>query len=80
MVSREQVMIRSGTTEPKIDCPDNLWELVDADKDHGAHGAFDSRASSSSPQLWTSTHRSLIAAGVTCGVALLAPFHRRGKN
>jgi NAD(P)-dependent dehydrogenase (short-subunit alcohol dehydrogenase family) len=60
--------------------PNNLWEPVDADKDHGAHGAFDSRASSSSPQLWTSTHRSLIAAGVTCGIALFAVFHRRGKN
>src|SRR5712691_3661856 len=24
--------------------PDNLWEPVDAEKDHGAHGQFDSRA------------------------------------
>jgi hypothetical protein len=26
-------------------------------KDYGAHGAFDSRASSHSFQLWTTTHR-----------------------
>ena len=35
--------------------PDNLWEPVAGD--HGAHGAFDSRAAASSPALWTVTHR-----------------------
>jgi len=43
--------------------PDNLWEPVDAERDYGAHGHFDSGASSSSPQLWTSMHRNWLAAG-----------------
>src|SRR5437763_3027539 len=40
----------------------NLWQPVAGD--HGAHGAFDARAKESSPQLWTSEHRTLIAMGV----------------
>jgi hypothetical protein len=32
--------------------------------DHGAHGAFDSRASRYSPQLWMSEHRNWIAMGL----------------
>ena len=43
--------------------PDNLWEPVDADVDYGAHGRFDRRASSRSPQLWTSMHRKWLWAG-----------------
>src|SRR2546430_2154975 len=55
--------------------PDNLWEPVDAKKDYGAHGHFDSRAARHSPQLWTSMHRGLIAAGgLVLGGALLANF------
>src|SRR5881227_259527 len=42
--------------------PDNLWQPVPGD--HGAHGAFDARASDWSPQLWTSEHRGWIAAAV----------------
>jgi NAD(P)-dependent dehydrogenase (short-subunit alcohol dehydrogenase family) len=42
--------------------PDNLWRPVAGD--HGAHGAFDARASDWSPQLWTSEHRGWIAAAV----------------
>jgi hypothetical protein len=38
----------------------NLWEPVDAEKDYGAHGSFDSRASYSAPELWTSMHRTLV--------------------
>jgi NAD(P)-dependent dehydrogenase (short-subunit alcohol dehydrogenase family) len=43
--------------------PNNLWEPVDADRDHGAHGSFDARASYHSPQLWTSMHRNWLIAG-----------------
>ena len=51
--------------------PNNLWEPVDEDKDFGAHGRFDERASAQSPQLFATTHRRLLtAAGV--GAALLA--------
>src|SRR5438874_2522717 len=42
--------------------PDNLWQPVPGD--HGAHGAFDARASNWSPQLWTSQHRTWIGIGV----------------
>jgi NAD(P)-dependent dehydrogenase (short-subunit alcohol dehydrogenase family) len=42
--------------------PDNLWQPVPGD--HGAHGAFDARASNWSPQLWTSEHRTWIGIGV----------------
>ena len=42
--------------------PDNLWQPVPGD--HGAHGAFDARASDWSAQLWTSEHRGWIAAAV----------------
>jgi len=41
--------------------PNNLWQPLPGD--HGAHGAFDARASSSSPQLWTSEHRAWIGIG-----------------
>jgi hypothetical protein len=40
----------------------NLWQPVPGD--HGAHGAFDKRATHWSPQLWTSEHRALVAIGV----------------
>ena len=42
----------------------NLWEPVDADQDHGAHGSFDARATRSSPELWTSMHRNLVLGGL----------------
>jgi short-subunit dehydrogenase len=48
--------------------PSNLFEPVSGDP--GAHGDFDSRASSSSPQLWANTHRGLAAMlGVVIGAA-----------
>ncbi|HKF96142.1 MAG TPA: SDR family oxidoreductase, partial [Gammaproteobacteria bacterium] len=57
--------------------PDNLWQPVPGD--HDAHGAFDSRASDCSPQLWTSEHRGFLTLVmvtlVTCG--LLAFFKER---
>jgi NAD(P)-dependent dehydrogenase (short-subunit alcohol dehydrogenase family) len=49
------------TGEPKEDRPDNLWQPVDDSKDHGAHGVFDDRARSWSPQLWLDTHRNWVA-------------------
>jgi len=42
--------------------PNNLWQPVPGD--HGAHGAFDARASNSSPQLWTSEHRAWLGIGL----------------
>lgn len=61
--------------------PDNLWEPVDADADHGAHGSFDSRATFHSPQLWTSMHRTwLAAAAVFLAGAVVAHFVARDRN
>ena len=48
--------------------PNNLWQPVPGD--HGAHGAFDARARSWSPQLWTSEHRTLLAlAAIALGIS-----------
>jgi len=57
--------------------PDNLWEPVDANQDRGAHGVFDSRAHSVSPQLWTNTHRSWFLLGGLLLLGALAPLLRR---
>jgi NAD(P)-dependent dehydrogenase (short-subunit alcohol dehydrogenase family) len=70
-------LARTGFRSQQHDGPedphrlDNLWEPVDSDKDHRAHGAFDSRASPHSPQLWTSIHRVGIAIGALSFTALL---------
>jgi NAD(P)-dependent dehydrogenase (short-subunit alcohol dehydrogenase family) len=53
--------------------PDNLWEAVDAEHDHGAHGTFDKRSRRFSLQLWANKHRRWLAFGalalaaVACG-------------
>jgi short-subunit dehydrogenase len=53
--------------------PNNLYEPVGGDP--GAHGRFDDRAYSFSPQLWTDMHRDWIIGGVLIGAAtLLAGF------
>ena len=56
---------------------DNLWHPVPGD--HGAHGAFDARAHSWSPQLWTSEHRTLLAlAAMALGISgLIALFKNK---
>jgi hypothetical protein len=58
--------------------PNNLWEPVPGD--HGAHGAFDDRASDHSLQLWANTHRGLLAlAGLGLAGAAYAVFSRNGR-
>ena len=55
--------------------PDNLWQPVPGD--HGAHGAFDARARSWSPQLWASEHRTLISlAALALGISGVLAFLR----
>ena len=44
--------------------PDNLWDPVDADEDHGCHGAFDARAHGVSPLFWAEKHKLNYAVGV----------------
>jgi NAD(P)-dependent dehydrogenase (short-subunit alcohol dehydrogenase family) len=57
--------------------PNNLWQPVPGD--YGAHGAFDARARSWSPQLWTSEHRaSAVLAALTLVIyGLLAIFKKK---
>ncbi len=50
------------TSEKKDpDQPENLWEPVPGD--HGPHGNFGDRSRSWSPQVWSDTHRGLLALG-----------------
>ena len=64
----DRYLARTGYDSQQYDGPEdpnrlnNLWQPVPGD--HGAHGAFDARASDWSPQLWTSEHRAWIAIGV----------------
>src|SRR5579884_3409817 len=53
-----------GKQDPNA--PNNLWESVDGE--FGAHGAFDDRAHSTSPELWVDTHRPWLWAVPVAGV------------
>ena len=53
-----------GRQDPNA--PNNLWESVDGE--FGAHGAFDDRAHSTSPELWVDTHRPWLWAVPVAGV------------
>jgi NAD(P)-dependent dehydrogenase (short-subunit alcohol dehydrogenase family) len=70
------------TDEPADpDKPNNLYEPVGGDP--GAHGRFDDRAHSFSPQLWTSMHRDLIVGGMAIGLLATAAgflFANRNKS
>ena len=62
------------TSEPEPERPDNLWEPLDGEggRDYGAHGEFDSRARSTSPETWAARNRewlSILAASLA-GVGL----------
>ena len=47
----------------------NLWAPADARRDYGTHGVFDSRASTTSVQLWASQHHGVL--GAMAGAALM---------
>ncbi len=60
----------------KPDHPNNFWNPVE--KDFGAHGRFDSRAKSFSPQLWLNQNRNTLAAvGLGAAVAAGLAYWRR---
>jgi NAD(P)-dependent dehydrogenase (short-subunit alcohol dehydrogenase family) len=70
---------QTGEARPP-DQPVNLWDPVDGEdgRDFGAHGPFDDRAHTRSPQQWASQHRralALAALGLAGGAARSA---RRG--
>jgi hypothetical protein len=58
-------------TPENPDRPHNLWSPVPGDQ--AAHGAFDDRATESSPQTWAAMHRTAswtLAAGGAAALAL----------
>jgi len=63
---------------------DNLFEPVDGDEDHGAHGRFDDSSRTRSPLLWASEHRGWLAAGAaaaaTGAVTIWATTTRESKD
>ncbi|MCA1575176.1 MAG: short-chain dehydrogenase, partial [Acidobacteria bacterium] len=64
------------TDEPiDPDRPNNLWEPVAGD--HGAHGIFDDRASTFSPQLWANMNRGWPALAGAAGLACAALWKRK---
>ena len=69
-------LARTGYESQQTDEPvgphriDNLWEPAPGDR--GAHGRFDGRAHSFSPQLWADTHRSWVAISATVFAAAAA--------
>jgi NAD(P)-dependent dehydrogenase (short-subunit alcohol dehydrogenase family) len=71
----DHVLAETGYKSQQYDGPvdpdrqNNLWSPVPGD--FGAHGDFDNRARDFSPQLWATTHRGLVLAGVA-GISALA--------
>jgi hypothetical protein len=64
----------SGQQSPEHDPPgdrSNTWEPVYG-AEVQAHGSFDDMSHSRSPELWLSTHRGLVGAGVAAGAGLVA--------
>ncbi len=59
--------------------PTNLWEPLDDDQDFGAHGPFDDRSHSASPQFWLVKHRSAVASAAIGTVTLASALLRRGR-
>ncbi len=83
----DRVLARSGyemqMTDELVDPdrPNNLWEPVEGDR--GAHGIFDDRAYSYSPQAWANTHPGMAAlagVGILAGVAGVAALMRRNSK
>jgi NAD(P)-dependent dehydrogenase (short-subunit alcohol dehydrogenase family) len=60
--------------------PDNLCAPVDDERDHGAHGTFDARATATCPQLWAETHRGWVLGGGLGLAALLAGLASRLRD
>lgn len=71
----------SQQTDEPIDPnrPNNLWQPVAGD--HGAHGIFDDRSYSFSPQAWANMNRGWLAfAGIAAGVVFGAALSMRARS
>lgn len=68
------------TDEPTLERPpSNLWEPVDDERDHGAHGAFGPCASPYSVQLWGTLNRGKLALAGLGAVGIAAALRRRRR-
>lgn len=73
----DRYLARTGYSSQQTDQPvsanrsGNLWEPRDsgAGQDHGAHGEFDQRSRSRSPQLWLAQHPRAVALAVAGAAA-----------
>jgi short-subunit dehydrogenase len=64
------------TKEPvEADRQDNLWQPLAGDR--GAHGQFDDRAASASPQFWLNTHRPWLVVGFALAAVASTAIVRR---
>jgi NAD(P)-dependent dehydrogenase (short-subunit alcohol dehydrogenase family) len=72
----DRYLARTGFDSQQFDGPPpehgryNLWQPVDDDKDHGAHGAFDARATSRSFELMAAKHKGWVAAALLTAAAV----------
>ncbi|MGH9716672.1 MAG: SDR family oxidoreductase [Candidatus Acidiferrales bacterium] len=62
--------------------PDNLWEPLDANEDHGTHGDFGNRSHPTSLQLWADLHRLPLSVGlgIAAGVGASLYLANRGVH
>jgi hypothetical protein len=59
------------------DRPDYVGGPLDDDRDYGSAGPFGSQAHARSPQLWATTHRSLVAAALGAATAVAGALVKR---
>ena len=67
-LARKGVSGQQGPQPIPADRPDNLWHPVPGP--YAAHGTFDEGASTRSLQLWATTHRTWLLAGVGAAAGL----------
>jgi NAD(P)-dependent dehydrogenase (short-subunit alcohol dehydrogenase family) len=75
---RSQQMPLPRESSPEA-TPCNLWEAVDAERDYGAHGRFDTRSSPYSIQFWGTRHRGALALAALGAGGLAAAWIRRRR-
>ena len=81
----DRYLARTGFSSQQTDtpnplgAPENLWKPLDGPDghDHGAHGRFDDRSHTRSPQAWLSRHRGVAAALTGAAVGALGLALRR---
>jgi NAD(P)-dependent dehydrogenase (short-subunit alcohol dehydrogenase family) len=77
----DQYLARTGYKSQQADEPPakaaNLWEPSDEDRDYGAHGSFDDRATPRSYQVWAARHRNPILGTLAAGAAAATVYLNR---